>query len=84
MLMSCGFNRPTANLVLRDVPQLVECVTLHSTLLIVKAELDDIIKGLDDAGVLEALQESANLFKPLFVYEDNHLTQGINLLHDIQ
>ena len=68
ILMSCGFNRPTAKLDLCDVPQLIECVTLHSTLLIVKAELDDITKGLSDAGVLEVLHKSPDVFKPLFVH----------------
>lgn len=81
MLLSCGFNRPIARLELCDVPQLVECVTLHSTLLIVKAELDDIILGLSDAGVLQALRRSPDLFKPLFVHDENKiLTAGMCLV----
>lgn len=75
-LLACGFNRPPATLTLRDVPQLIECVTLHSTLLIVKAELDEILKGLKDAGVLEVLHQSPGLFKPLFVYQDKSLAAG--------
>jgi hypothetical protein len=81
ILSSCGFNRPTAKLELRDVPQLIECVTLHSTLLIVKAELDDIIAGLSDAGVIEALRRSPNLFKSLFVHEDKFLTAGMMCIY---
>lgn len=74
--MACGFNRPISTLLPRDVPQLIECVTLHSTLLIVKAELDDIIKGLGDAGVLQVVQGSPNLFEPLFVDQAKPLTAG--------
>ena len=42
-----------------------------------KAELDDIIKGLDDSVVLEKLRAFPDLFRPLFVYDDKErLTAG--------
>lgn len=76
MLMSCGFNKPLVKLVLSDIPAIESCVVLHSTLISVKAELDDIVKGLDDAGVLGAIRESPFLFRPLFVYQDVPLKAG--------
>lgn len=80
LLLACGFNRPISTLFLRDIPQLIECVSLHSTLLIVKAELDEIMKGLRDAGVLEVIQQSPSLFEPLFVYQAKPLMAGKNVV----
>lgn len=76
VLISCGFNKPIPLLTPRDVPQLIECVSLHSTILVVKAELDHIIQGLEDVGVLKTLQASPHLFRSLFVYEPEVLTAG--------
>lgn len=77
MLLSCGFNRPIAGLLLSDIPQIIKCVSLHSALLVIKAELDEIIKGLDDAGVLKAVQRWPQLFKPLFVHQTVQLKAGM-------
>jgi hypothetical protein len=75
MLLSCGFTKPFATLTLKDIPSIIESVTLHTTILKVKAELDDMVKGLDDAGVLEMLRKHPDFFRPLFVYnKDNSLT----------
>ena len=74
MLLSCGFNKPIPLLTPRDVPKMVECVCLHSTILVIKAELDHILQGLNDVGVLESLRASPGLFKSLFVYEPHALT----------
>ena len=76
MLLSCGFTKPIAKLTLRDVPQLVECVALHTTILSVKAELDHIMQGLGDAGVLDSLQKYPHLFRTLFVQDSQPLTAG--------
>ena len=76
LLLACAFNRP---IILRDIPQLVECVGLHSTLLVVKAELDEIMKGLSDAGVLEVIQQSPSSFELLSVYLATPLTAGMNV-----
>ena len=78
MLVSCGFTRPIAKLTHRDVSQLIECVSLHSTILIVKAELDHIIKGLEDASVLKTLRCSPNLFRRLFM-NLIHLSQQVRM-----
>jgi len=65
LLVTCGYTRPIPQLSYRDVPHLIECVTLHSTILVVKAELDDLIKGLEDAGVLQTMRSLPKLFKYL-------------------
>ncbi|XP_065885486.1 E3 ubiquitin-protein ligase Itchy homolog isoform X2 [Dysidea avara] len=40
----------------------------------IKAELDDVIVGLADAGVLNAIRDHSELFKRLFVYQNDPLT----------
>ena len=50
MLITCGFTKPVATLTYCDVPSLIESVALHTTILAVKAELDQIILGLEDSG----------------------------------
>lgn len=74
VLLSCGFTKPIPALTHRDVPRIIECVCLHSALLQVKAELDEIAKGIADAGVLEMLQKHPDFFRPLFVYSPDPLT----------
>ncbi len=76
VLVSCGFNRPIPLLTHRDVPQLIECVSLHSTILVIKAELDHVMQGLEDVGVLSTLQASPHLFRPLFIHDPQPLTAG--------
>ena len=68
--IACGFTKPIATMTIHDVELLVECVTLHSTILVVKAELDQVIEGLAESGVLEMLRSHPHLFKGLFV--DKH------------
>lgn len=68
LLISCGITKPLATLTHRDIPQLIEAIALHSTVLAVKAELDQLILGLQDSGVLQCLQLYPDLFRPVFVY----------------
>ena len=76
LLESCGFRKPIATLTHRDVPLLIESVVLHVTLYHRKAELDEMIKGLQDAGVLDAIRNYPALFKPLFVKTTSPLSTG--------
>lgn len=50
-----------------DVPELVKCVALHSTILKVKAELDQLMSGLSEAGVLSVIQTYSEMFECLFI-----------------
>lgn len=74
MFIACGFTLPIPTMTLRDVPLLIECVTLHATILIVKAELDQIIEGLTKAGVLETIRGYPQLFQKMFVDDAQPLT----------
>ncbi|CAI8034740.1 G2/M phase-specific E3 ubiquitin-protein ligase [Geodia barretti] len=74
VLISCGYTKPIALLKHEDIPTVIECVSLHSAILKVKAELDEIGKGLADAGVLQMLQKYPHFFRSLFVYEECVLT----------
>ena len=49
---------------------------LQSSLVAIKAELDDVIVGLADAGVLNAIRNYPQLFECLFVYQYDPLTAG--------
>ena len=33
MLLACGYTKPTATLTHKDIPGIIECVTLHTTIL---------------------------------------------------
>ena len=66
-----------STLVEDDVCQLIKCVTLHSTIFQIKAELDQFMQGLNDASVLEMLQNHAHLLQPFFVYSPQLLTAGL-------
>ena len=74
ILESCGFRKPIATLTHNDIPLIVECVALHTTIYQRKAELDQIIKGLQDAGVLDIIRKCPDLFRPLFVKGTTSLT----------
>ena len=69
-----SFTKPIATLVQEDVYQLIECVTLHTTIFQIKAELDQFIQGLNDAGVLEMLQKHSH---PFCVHTSDSLTAGL-------
>ena len=46
VIVECRFTKPIPTMTIQDVELLVQCVTLHSTILVVKAELDQVIEGL--------------------------------------
>ena len=67
VLVTCGFTRPISTLTLRDIPLLVESVSLHASLLVVKAELDQLVEGLRDTPVLEMMRSNPVLCRDLFI-----------------
>ena len=73
LLTSCGFIKPSTTLTYLDVPKLIKTVTLHSTILNIKAELDQLIDGLDDAQVLPSIRSHPDMFKHFFVEDMNAL-----------
>lgn len=76
VLVECGFIKPLATIKISDVPQLLKCASLHSTVLRIKSELDQFIGGLNTAGVLSAIRDHPELFSSLFVFEGHSLTAG--------
>jgi hypothetical protein len=66
-LIDCGYTRALTQLSVDDIPNIVKSTALHSTLLKVKAEMDQFMTGLQEAGVLHAIQAYPSLFRPLFV-----------------
>lgn len=70
VLLDCGFTKPLPQLKLGDVPQLVKSAALHATILKIKSELDQFMKGVNEAGCLHAIQEYPYLFHTLFVASD--------------
>ena len=67
VLQSCGFRKPIASLTHTDIPQLIESVVMHACLYERKVELDQVISGLQESGVLEMIRNHPTLFQPLFV-----------------
>ena len=76
ILIKCGYHKPIQLLTCKDVKGLVAAVSLHSVILVVKGELDELIKGFSEAGVLDAMQAHLDLFKPLFVKPQKVLKAG--------
>ena len=62
LLKSCGFRKPIATLTHKDVPLLIESVVMHVTLYHRKAELAEMIKELQDAGILDTIHNYPDLF----------------------
>ena len=61
-LLECGFTKPLSQLKLDDVLPLINSVSLHSTLLKIKSEVDQFKDGLNQAGVLHSIQKYPEVF----------------------
>ena len=62
VIQSCGFTKPIFSFTHTDVPQLIECLVMHSCIYERKAELDQLIAGLKEAMVLEMIRQYPTLF----------------------
>ena len=67
VLIDNGCCKGLAQLKKDDVRQLVRNASLSSTILKIKAELDQFMAGLDEAGVLHVIQKYPDLLRPMFV-----------------
>ena len=76
-LLTCGFRKPIALLTRSDIPEIIECVVMHTCIYERKAELDEMILGLEDAGVLEMMHTYPSYFQPLFVEGSCKLCAGL-------
>ena len=75
-LVECGFTKPLVKLTISDVPHLIQSVALHTIILMVKAELDQFISGLEESGVLTYIRQFPSLFRPMFVASLTELNAG--------
>ena len=73
VLLDCGCTKPLPQLKLDDVPKLIQCAALHSTVLKIKSELDQFMAGINEAGSLHVIQEYPSFFRPMFVASDTNL-----------
>ena len=70
ILIESGCSKGLAQLKQCDVPQLVKNAALSCTVLRIKAELDQFMAGLDEAGVLHIIQK---YLRPMFVASETDL-----------
>ena len=76
VIQMCGFRKPIYTLTHTDVPQLIESLVMHTCSYERKAELDQIILGLKDAGILEMIRQHPTFFQPLFLKSTTKLCAG--------
>ena len=76
-LIDCGVTKPVAKLGLQDVNAVIRTVALHTTILRVKAELDQFACGLKEAGMLDFIRAYPEFFRPMFVNQHEELTAGL-------
>ena len=77
VLVDCGFTKPIAQLTVQVIPQLVKSTALHMTILRVKAEIDQFMDRINDAGTLHAIQKYPDFVCPMFVASQaNNVTAG--------
>ena len=70
-----GFSLPITKVTIEDIPTIVRAVTLHSTLMPIKSELDQLTKGLEICGILPLIRKYPHVMKELFVYDtDDKIT----------
>ena len=75
IIFDSGFTVPVTQVSLENVQDIVRAVCLQSTLLNVKAELDQMAEGLKLLNVISLLRQHPQKFKSLFVFDvDSVLT----------
>ena len=62
---------------MKDQATIVSAMCLHYTILVIKAELDQLVKGLETLDILSLLWEHPPAARPLFIHTDGPpLTAG--------
>ena len=67
ILVDNGCSACFAHLKQSEVPQLVKTTCVSCSILKIKAELDQFMLGLNEAGVLHVIQKYPDLFHPLLL-----------------
>ena len=76
LLMATGFRKAISLLTLEDRPNVVSALLDYHLMGKVKAEMDQLIEGLNTSGFLDALKRNPVLFEPFFRHTENKLTPG--------
>ena len=69
VVFDCGFATPVNKVTVKDVTLITKAVSLHATVFLVKAELDQLADGLELFGIVGLMRKHPNKMKPLFVYD---------------
>ena len=70
-----GFTLPNAKVCIQDIPIVVGAITLHSTLMSIKSESDQLTQGLKICSILPLIRKYPRVMKELFVYNpDDKIT----------
>ena len=69
-----GFSLPITEVTIQDIPTIVRTVTLHSTVMPIKSELDQLTKGLEICGILPLIRKYPRVMKELFMYDADKKT----------
>ena len=78
IITDAGYNMPLACITLAKRDSLVKCIRQWSSVLSVKAQLDQIRCGLQSLGVLQYMETYPELFKWFFcAQEKDNITAGL-------
>ena len=69
-----GVTQPASSLRLVDLPSVIDLFTSHSTLISVKAQLDQISDGLKHAHILELFIRNPRRMGDLLLYQETSIT----------
>ena len=65
-VLDARFSKPLNSLKLNDKEEFIHAICLHHTIIKTKAELDQMIEGLKNVGVLDYIQKYLILMEPFF------------------
>ncbi len=81
VLLETGFSKPVSRLKLSDREVIRGSLLDYHCLVKVKAQMDQFGEGVEQAGVGKFLKTHSEALKPMFVANNNQLTQGIEYSH---
>ena len=71
VIFDSGFSVPINKVERQHVQSIVRAVTIHTTLIPIKSELDQIAQGLEICDILSLMKKHPNKFKELFLYSSD-------------
>ncbi len=80
---ACGVPQPSSLIRVIDCDTIVSSVTMHYSVLVCKAELDQLVQSLESLQVLELVRANPQIMKPLFVGTSSKLNITADDLFDL-